>query len=150
MEQQVIPTLVVSHVSIIQCLMAYFRNTPVEKCMEIAVPMHTVIKFEPVRGGGWKETQHSLYVENDSLIRGHEVSPIHRHRMVPPPPVGSPEYYKHMITASSVGEFSAVTFGEGTTPPLGPAPPIWGDHVPKLMSPRTETTADLSGSYCHV
>ena len=55
-EQQVIPTLVVSHVSILQCLMAYFRNTPVEKCMSIEVPMHTVIKFTPVRGGGWSET----------------------------------------------------------------------------------------------
>ncbi|KAL7561228.1 hypothetical protein ACA910_004149 [Epithemia clementina (nom. ined.)] len=60
MEQQVIPTLVVSHVSILQCLMAYFRNTPVESCMSIEVPMHTVIKFEPVRGGGFRETQHSF------------------------------------------------------------------------------------------
>lgn len=56
-EQQVIPTLVVSHVSILQCLVAYFRNTPVSKCTEIVIPMHTVLKFEPVRGGGWSETQ---------------------------------------------------------------------------------------------
>lgn len=48
-EQQVIPTLVVSHVSILQCLMAYFRNTRVERCMSIEVPLHTVIKFTPVR-----------------------------------------------------------------------------------------------------
>lgn len=60
LEQQVIPTLVVSHVSILQCLMAYFRNTPIENCMSIEVPMHTVIKFEPVRGGGFQESQHSL------------------------------------------------------------------------------------------
>ena len=60
MEQQVIPTLVVSHVSILQCLMAYFRNTPVENCMSIEVPIHTVIKFEPVQGGGFRETQHSF------------------------------------------------------------------------------------------
>jgi broad specificity phosphatase PhoE len=60
-EQQVIPTLVVSHVSILQCLMSYFRNTEVEKCMSIDVPMHTVIKFTPVRGGGWSESQHPLY-----------------------------------------------------------------------------------------
>ena len=60
LEQQVIPTLVVSHVSILQCLMAYFRNTPIENCMSIEVPMHTVIKFEPVRGGGFRETQHYL------------------------------------------------------------------------------------------
>jgi hypothetical protein len=142
MEQQVIPTLVVSHVSIIQCLMAYFRNTPVEKCMEIEVPMHTVIKFEPVRGGGWRETQHSFYVENNSMVRGHEASPVHRR-------VSSPEYYKPVISASSVGEFSAVTFGEGTTPPLGPAPPIWGDHV-RMVTPPTEARAVLGGSYCRV
>ncbi|GKY98481.1 hypothetical protein MPSEU_000805400 [Mayamaea pseudoterrestris] len=59
-EQQVSPCLVVSHVSILQCLMAYFRNSPVEHCMSIEVPMHTVIKFTPVRGGGWIETQHPL------------------------------------------------------------------------------------------
>ena len=58
-----IPTLVVSHVSILQCLMAYFRNTPVENCMSIEVPMHTVIKFEPVRGGGFRESQHSFVGE---------------------------------------------------------------------------------------
>ena len=59
-EQQVVPTLVVSHVSILQCLMAYLRNTPVEKCMSIEVPMHTVIKYTPVRGGGWSESIHPL------------------------------------------------------------------------------------------
>jgi broad specificity phosphatase PhoE len=60
-EQQVIPTLVVSHVSILQCLMSYFRNSPVEQCMSIEVPMHTVIKFTPVRGGGWSESMHPLF-----------------------------------------------------------------------------------------
>lgn len=60
MEQQVVPVLVVSHVSSLQCLMAYFRNTPVHKCMSAEVPMHTVMKFEPVRGGGWKESWHPL------------------------------------------------------------------------------------------
>jgi broad specificity phosphatase PhoE len=68
-EQQVIPTLVVSHVSILQCLMAYFRNTEVEKCMSIEVPMHTVIKFTPVRGGGWSESQHTLYDEQSKIIK---------------------------------------------------------------------------------
>lgn len=50
----------VSHVSILQCLIAYFRNTPVEKCMSIEVPLHTVIKFTPLRGGGFAETRHPL------------------------------------------------------------------------------------------
>lgn len=60
-EQQVIPVLIVSHVSVLQCLMSYFRNSDVEKCMTIDIPMHTVIKFTPVRGGGWSESQHPLY-----------------------------------------------------------------------------------------
>jgi len=57
LEQQVIPTLVVSHVGTLQLLMAYFRNSPVEEAMTIEVPLHSVIKFTPARGGGWSETQ---------------------------------------------------------------------------------------------
>ena len=59
-EQQVNPTLVVSHVSILQLLIAYFRGTPVERCMSIEVPLHTVFKFSPSRGGGWSESVHRM------------------------------------------------------------------------------------------
>jgi len=59
-EQQVIPTLCVSHISNLQVLIAYFRNTPVQDCPLIEVPLHNVFKFEPVRGGGFKESQYSL------------------------------------------------------------------------------------------
>ena len=82
-EQQVTPTLVVSHLSILQCLMAYFRNTPVEKCTGIEVPMHTVIKFTPVRGGGWRESHHPMF--------------------------GSDGYSRGMVTVSSESEFSQVS-----------------------------------------
>ena len=57
LEQQVIPTLVVSHVSTLQVLIAYFRNSPIEEAMTIEVPLHSVIKFTPARGGGWSESQ---------------------------------------------------------------------------------------------
>ncbi|KAL3915870.1 MAG: hypothetical protein SGILL_005442 [Bacillariaceae sp.] len=60
LEQQVIPTLVVSHVSVLQMLIAYFRRSPVEEAMQIEVPLHSVIKFSPARGGGWTESQHQL------------------------------------------------------------------------------------------
>ena len=60
LEQQVTPTLVVSHASVLQMLIAYFRNSPVENCMDIDVPLHTVIKFTPARGGGWSESTHKL------------------------------------------------------------------------------------------
>jgi len=62
-EQQVNPVLVVSHVSILQILIAYFRGTPVEQCMSIEIPLHTVFKFTPVRGGGWSESSHALLQE---------------------------------------------------------------------------------------
>lgn len=60
MEQQVNMVCVVSHISVLQVLMAYFSRTPIEKCSSIRVPMHTVIKFTPVTGGSWSESQHAL------------------------------------------------------------------------------------------
>lgn len=60
LEQQVVPTLVVSHVSTLQMIIAYFRNSPVEECTDIKVPLHTVIKFTPAKGGGWSESVHPI------------------------------------------------------------------------------------------
>lgn len=59
-EQQLGPAVVVSHVSVLQVLMSYFRSTPVTECTGIEIPMHTVLKFTPLRGGGWMETHHNL------------------------------------------------------------------------------------------
>ena len=73
-EQQVAPVLIVSHLSVLQMLIAYMRNSSVEKAMSIEVPMHTVLKFTPSRGGGWTEEAHQL-------IQG-EINPS--------APVGSP------------------------------------------------------------
>ena len=60
MEQQLGLAVAVSHVSTLQVLVSYFRSTPVCECMDIEIPMHTVLKFEPLRGGGWLESQHAL------------------------------------------------------------------------------------------
>jgi len=60
MEQQLGPAVVVSHVSVLQVLVSYFRSTPVAECTGIEVPMHTVLKFVPLRGGGWLESHHKL------------------------------------------------------------------------------------------
>jgi len=119
-EQQVVPTLLVSHVSILQCLMAYFRNTRVEKCMEIEVPLHTVIKFTPVRGGGWSESHHPFYDVQASngggggLMQG-EVA-------------GSCTGMKHSV---SLGEISQLTLENSNCPePVSPmSAPIWGDGM---------------------
>jgi hypothetical protein len=59
-EQQLAPVVVVSHISVIQVLLAYFRQTPVDDCTKIEVPMHTVIELRPLLGGGWQEVQHTL------------------------------------------------------------------------------------------
>jgi len=63
MEQQINMVCVVSHVSVLQVLMAYFRRTPIEKCSSIEVPMNTVFKFTPVTGGGWTESQTNVCPE---------------------------------------------------------------------------------------
>lgn len=65
MEQQLGLACVISHVSILQVLVSYFRATPVRECMDIEIPMHTVFKFEPLRGGGWQESQHQLIPPDD-------------------------------------------------------------------------------------
>ena len=67
MEQQLGLAVAVSHVSVLQVLLSYFRATPIHKCMDIEVPMHTVIKFVPLRGGGWLESQHKLLPDGDEM-----------------------------------------------------------------------------------
>jgi len=62
-EQQIEPTLIVSHTSVLQALVAYFRNSPVETCMDIDLHLNTVFKFTPAKGGGWQETQHCIMEE---------------------------------------------------------------------------------------
>ncbi|KAL3905488.1 MAG: hypothetical protein SGARI_004434 [Bacillariaceae sp.] len=64
-EQQLGLALIVSHISVLQVLMSYFRSTPIQQCMDIEVPMNTVFKFTPLRGGGWLESQHNLLPEAD-------------------------------------------------------------------------------------
>jgi hypothetical protein len=106
LEQQVIPTLVVSHVSTLQLLIAYFRKSPVEEAMQIEVPLHTVIKFTPVRGGGWKESMHELapVYERANSISG-------------------------MANKVSIEGMDTITEKDPTSPS-----PIWGDHMRKPSS----------------
>jgi Histidine phosphatase superfamily (branch 1) len=75
MEQQLGPTVVVSHVSVLQVLLSYFRATPVSECASVEIPLHTVLKFVPLRGGGWLESHHRLVPETAE----------------PPPPPLSPQ-----------------------------------------------------------
>ena len=57
-EQQVGPVLLVSHVSVLQALVSYFRGSPAEECAAIEVPLNTVLKCTPSKGGGWVKGTH--------------------------------------------------------------------------------------------
>jgi 6-phosphofructo-2-kinase/fructose-2,6-biphosphatase 1 len=110
LEQQVIPTLVVSHVSVLQMLIAYFRRSPVEEAMQIEVPLHSVIKFSPVRGGGWKESQHQL-------------APVYEGPSTAPSTPNKP-----LVHVEGMERVSS-----GIDNPTSPTP-IWGDHMRKPSS----------------
>lgn len=66
--------MAVSHVSVLQVLVSYFRGSPIHKCMDLEIPMHAVWKFAPLRGGGWQESQHVLLPDGDALEQLTEVN----------------------------------------------------------------------------
>lgn len=112
LEQQVIPTLIVSHVSVLQLLIAYFRKSSVKECMHIEVPLHTVLKFTPARGGGWTETQVPL-------------SPaFHRTNSQPN------EFQFEGVDELNKSHSSTTNH----MPSANPMSPIWGDHMKKASS----------------
>ena len=112
LEQQVIPTLVVSHVSVLQMLIAYFRKSPVEEAMQIEVPLHTVLKFTPARGGGWQESCHELAPVFD---RSNSFS-----------------YESKKVSIEGIEEVKKRNHVEDIS--ASPSP-IWGDHV-KTLNPN--------------
>ncbi|EJK64215.1 hypothetical protein THAOC_15071 [Thalassiosira oceanica] len=127
-EQQVGPVLVVSHVSVLQVMVAYFRDTPVENCTSIALPMNTVLKFTPAKGGSWQESQHCLMPStHGSQSKLCQLSDMH-----PPdhtcdtPMMQSPNGHGPMVKLEMSKKFSnspPSALARGLTPP-----PIWGDH----------------------
>jgi Histidine phosphatase superfamily (branch 1) len=109
MEQQTAPVLIVSHVSVLQALIAYFRQSPADQCMNIEVPMHTVLKFTPSRGGGWVESRHELLPDEGILNSS-----------------------KAIANVTSESELSALSCSDHVA-----SSPIWGDHVHvSPVSPR--------------
>jgi len=83
MEQQVNMTCCVSHVSVLQVLMAYFRRTPSSECTCIEVPMNTVIKYTPVTGGGWTESMHKVCQPEHLDTANHEISLVQTSNRTP-------------------------------------------------------------------
>lgn len=70
--------------------------------MSIEVPMHSVIKYTPVRGGGWSESFHSLDAEDGSI--------------------GPPEPPRELTSAVSELTMNSASHSSLQTP-------IWGDHM---------------------
>ena len=128
-EQQVGPVLVVSHVSVLQVLVAYFRNAPVENCTSIALPLNTVLKFTPAKGGGWQESQHVVLNSPNSShcdLRSMDSLPILSEEQP-----GTPMSRTLIISQLSF----ANQYDGSVSPPLGISPlPIWGDHAPRRAS----------------
>jgi broad specificity phosphatase PhoE len=123
-EQQVGPVLVVSHISILQVLVAYFRATPVEECTSIALPMNTVIKFTPSKGGGWQESRACAVISSSGShcdLQSMDDTLHWEHKT----PVGmsmEKRVMKKDCQPEDVGTWSV------PSAPLIPNLPIWGDH----------------------
>lgn len=68
MERQRKPVLIVSHLSTLQVLLAYFKGVPVERCIELDFPMNTVIEFTPHQYG-WLERRFTFtQIKGDDSI----------------------------------------------------------------------------------
>ena len=123
-EQQVGPVLVVSHISILQVLVAYFRATPVEDCTSIALPMNTVIKFTPSKGGGWQESRASAVISSSGShcdLQSMDDTLHWEHKT----PVGM-SMEKRVMRENNQPEYVG-TWSVPSAPSI-PTLPIWGDH----------------------
>lgn len=133
-EQQVGPVLVVSHVSVLQVLVAYFRNTPTEDCTGIALPLNTVLKFTPAKGGGWQESHHRILTSPSTSECDMQSCDCLSVSPYSTPMVRTP------VTSQLFVADAGSSRGDSSPPemisPLGDHPPIWGDHSYSRRSSR--------------
>jgi len=59
------PVLIVSHITVLQLLVAYFRGTPVEEAWKVAIPQNTVLEVTPTSGGSFVYEEHALNVRDE-------------------------------------------------------------------------------------
>ena len=131
-EQQVGPVLVVSHVSVLQVLVAYFRNTPVENCTSIAIPLNTMMKFTPAKGGGWQESQHCvLHTPNNSTSDLNSMD----NGMYCASPANMTPLMRTPVTSQIHLPNQGSESPPETISPIGHTPPIWGDHARRPSTP---------------
>ena len=65
-ERQTQPVLVVSHLSCLRALYAYFKEKSVESCLAMNFPQHTVIEFSSTQYG-WKESWYDYRSKVDDI-----------------------------------------------------------------------------------
>ena len=134
-EQQVSPVLVVSHVSVLQTLVSYFRNSPVEDCTGIELPLNTVLKFTPSKGGGWQESQHRILASpSPSQCGDCDLSSAC---------ADEDSVYKSGMSTPVGSHFGTSKNDNGRESPpemISPLamPPIWGDHVRREPSSKRD------------
>jgi len=61
-EMSTMPVLIVSHITVIQLLIAYFRGVPLGEAYRIPVVRNNVFEAMPSLGGGYICSEHSLHV----------------------------------------------------------------------------------------
>lgn len=69
LERQRRPVMIITHLSVVQILLAYFRNLPLRDCIDLDIPPHTVVELEPHQYG-WHE-RHIRFCPEDELDAVH-------------------------------------------------------------------------------
>jgi len=64
------PVLIVSHVTTLQLLMAYFKGVPVEEAWQMPVPQNTVLEVIPTSGGSFQYEEHNFDMPKPESTEG--------------------------------------------------------------------------------
>lgn len=54
------PVLIVTHITVLQILYAYFKNIPVQNAWQIRVPCEVVLELTPTLGGGYQMSEYKF------------------------------------------------------------------------------------------
>ena len=65
------PLLIVAHQAVLRCLYAYFLDIPMEELPYLSIPLHTLIKLEPM-AYGCKEKRVKIVTGSDNLPRNQD------------------------------------------------------------------------------
>jgi 6-phosphofructo-2-kinase/fructose-2,6-biphosphatase 2 len=65
------PLLIVAHQAVLRCLYAYFLDIPMEELPYLSVPLHTLIKLEPM-AYGCKEKRVKILTGSENLPRNQD------------------------------------------------------------------------------